>query len=383
MSEVVDYWVDQLKGAPKVGSLTHMERATGAFDLLQTDLVPVMPELDQWQIVNGGYTFPQIYDDVDKATDAVLRTWAETRADLIWQYVDLSHQLDPFIAPDQRSRYFDLRGGTDYVLFRPITKDLDELIAMFEGKVWEKNGPGRAASHFVPHIQQLAEFQRKMGDTVPICTGAASPSNQAETIVEVQTFIGWLVTEPKDKLHHLFELVTEERCAAIDAYKEFAADFGVKFFCMWGGARTWGPRQLDEFAKYDAIYARKVAECFEYPFWHICGNNLPRAMEWINTIPAKAVQYDEPMSQLKLSWPDWCEWVARLYAGKKCVMNAPTTQVALHGTVEEVETMVRQFLDRSLPHTTAAVMPGCELSTYTPKDNVQAMIRAGRSYRGG
>ena len=43
------------------------------------DLVPVAPELDYWQIVYAGYTHPEIYNDVDKTTDACLKTWAENR----------------------------------------------------------------------------------------------------------------------------------------------------------------------------------------------------------------------------------------------------------------------------------------------------------------
>jgi uroporphyrinogen-III decarboxylase len=43
--------------------------------------------------------------------------------------------------------------------------------------------------------------------------------------------------------------------------------------------------------------------------------------------------------------------------------------------------MVRDFLDSTLPHTTAVVMPGCEIDSFTPLENVKAMIEAGREFR--
>ena len=85
-----------------------------------------------------------------------------------------------------------------------------------------------------------------------------------------------------------------------------------------------------------------------------------------------------PYYSQKLSWPEWCESVARLFAGKRCAMNSPTTQTACHGTPEDVRRMVREFLDATLPHTTAVVMPGCEVDSYSPVENVRAMIEEAR-----
>ena len=92
----------------------------------------------------------------------------------------------------------------------------------------------------------------------------------------------------------------------------------------------------------------------------------------------KAVQYDMPYYSQKLSWPEWCESVAKLFHGKRCAMNAPTTQAACHATSDEVRTMVREFIDATLPHTTAVVMPGCEVDSFSPVENVKAMIATAR-----
>ena len=55
MSKIVDQWVQRLKGKlPPVGEMTHWERMTRAFDLKKTDMVPVAPELDYWQITYAG-----------------------------------------------------------------------------------------------------------------------------------------------------------------------------------------------------------------------------------------------------------------------------------------------------------------------------------------
>jgi len=86
-----------------------------------------------------------------------------------------------------------------------------------------------------------------------------------------------------------------------------------------------------------------------------------------------------PYYSQKLTWPEFYESVAKLFAGKRCAMNAPTTQVACYGTPKEIQRMVREFIDSTRPHTTAVVMPGCEIDSYAPVENVRALIDAARA----
>jgi len=384
MSEVVDRWVERLKGKlPPVGEMTHWERMAAAFDLKPTDLVPVAPELDYWQITYAGYSHQEIYNDVDKTTDACIKTWADLRTDAIWMYVDISHQIENFIPAERRPEHFVHRGAKDYLLFKPLAKTLDEAIALYETRAFEKYvGDSRAVTHYTPHMLQLLEFQEKMDRVAPVIVGIATPSNYAETLVEVQQFVRWTVTEPKEKVKHYLDLALEERLAALDFYAEFAAKNGCAFCCLFGGARTWGPRQLVEFGYADERFVEKATRVFPYVFWHICGHNLPEAMQALTRWPGiKAVQYDMPYYSQKLSYPEWFESVARLFAGKRCAMNSPTTQLACHGTAGEVRRMVRDFIECTTPHTTAVVMPGCEIDSYSPLENVQAMIEVAREPR--
>jgi uroporphyrinogen-III decarboxylase len=229
---------------------------------------------------------------------------------------------------------------------------------------------------------QLLEFQEKMERQVPIIVGAASPINYAETIVEVQRLVRWTITQP-EKVRHYLNLCLEERLAALDFYRDVAAAKGCRFFCIFGGARTWGPRQLAQFGGVDRVFLEKARQIFPYVFWHHCGHNLPQALEALAEWPGiKGVQYDMPYHTQKLTWPEFYESVARLFAGCCCAMNSPTTQVACYGTPEEVRQMVRDFIRSTLPHTTAVVMPGCEIDSYAPLANVQAMIQAARESAG-
>ena len=204
MSAVVDRWVQRLKGKLEpIGEMTHWERLAAAFNLERTDLVPVAPELDYWQITYAGYSHQEVYNDVDKTTDACLKTWADLRTDAIWMYVDISHQIEHFIPPEQRPEYFIHRGEKDYLLFKPIATTLDEAIALYEQRTYEKYADGsRAVTHYTPHMLQLLEFQEKMDRQVPIIVGIGTPTNYAETIVEVQRFLRWMVTEPEEKVRH-------------------------------------------------------------------------------------------------------------------------------------------------------------------------------------
>ncbi len=43
--------------------------------------------------------------------------------------------------------------------------------------------------------------------------------------------------------------------------------------------------------------------------------------------------------------------------------------------------MVRDFIEATTPHTTAVVMPGCEVDSFAPVENVKAMIDTAREKR--
>ncbi|MEM3677186.1 MAG: uroporphyrinogen decarboxylase family protein [Candidatus Bathyarchaeia archaeon] len=380
----VDEWVEKLRNIGNIGEMTHWERMQKAFDLEEPDMVPVAPEADYWPCYHQGYTSWEIFEgpgNVAKRTHALIKTWMEFRWDAIWQYVDISEELDPLIPPEKRKDHYVIRGPRDYVVFKPAATTLDDAIRLFQERVWERYGSGHA-EYFVEHCRQLLEFQRKMNNMVPVITGAATPSNHAETVVEVQRFIKWTVKEPKQKMHDYMDLVLQERLEALDTYRDFAAKNGCEFFCCWGGGRTWGPRQWSEFGEYDELFLEKVRRIFKNPFWHICGRNLKEALTWLarSAQGIKAVQYDTPLSQYNMSWPEWYEWVAKLFKGRRCAMNSPTTQLILHGTPEEVKDMVKTFIKYTAPYTTPVVMPPCELSGYTPVENIKAMIEAARTY---
>ncbi len=382
MSEVVDRWVDRLKGRLEpIGSMSHWQRMQAAFNRQPSDLVPVAPELDYWQITYAGYGHDETFNDVDKTTDACLKTWADLRTDAIWMYVDLGHEFDAMVPPDQRKDHFIVRGPKDYVLFHPLTNSLDEAIALFEQKAWTKYiDTSRAVSHYTPHFLQLLEFQEKMDRVVPVIIGAATPINHAESMVGVENFVKWLITEDKVKMRHYLDLVLLERLAALDFYRDVALKNGCQFFALFGGMRTWGPRQLDEFGYPDRIFAEKAADIFPNVFLHHCGKNLPKAMEMIANLPCKAVQFDEPYYSMDPNWRNWCEFVAKIFAGRKCAMNSPTTQACCFASTTEIDQMVKDFIEATLPHTTAVVMPGCEIDSYAPVANVKAMINAARKY---
>lgn len=383
MSKIVDEWVSRLKGKlPPIGEMTHWERLARAMDLQKTDFVPVAPELDYWQITHAGYSHQEIYNDVDKTTDACIKTWADLRLDAIWMYVDISHQIENFIPAEQRPAHFIHRGEKDYLMFKPIAQTLDEAIALYESKAYEKYlGDSRAVTHYTPHMLQLLEFQEKMDRQVPIIVGFATPVNYAETIVEVQNFQRWMITEP-EKTRHYLDLCLQERLAALEFYREFAAKNGCQFACLFGGARTWGPKHLDAFAGVETAFAEKAKDIFPYVFWHHCGRNHVHALELIRDTPGiKGIQYDMPYYGQDISYADWFAQVGQLIKGHQCAMNAPTTQLACHGSADEVRKMVRDFIDSTLPHTTACVMPGCEVDSFSPVENVKAMIEVSRERR--
>ncbi|MFQ5762586.1 MAG: uroporphyrinogen decarboxylase family protein, partial [Candidatus Bathyarchaeia archaeon] len=149
-----------------------------------------------------------------------------------------------------------------------------------------------------------------------------------------------------------------------------------------GGNRTVGPKQHEEFKIYEELFLERVRRVFPHVIWHHCGQNLKEAIQWIaeDAPGVEAAQFDSPVTQYKMSWSEWFEWAAKTFKGRRCAMNSPTTQLAMFGTSEQVKDFVGTFIRSTAKHTTAAVMPGCEIGGYTPPDNVTAMIAAAREY---
>lgn len=379
MSEIVDKWVEKCKELPKIGTMTHMERLEKAFNLEEPDMVPVAPELQLYQVMYSGYTFHDVWHNPEVATDSLLKMWYDLQTDAVWPYICPSHYLDGYLTPEQRETFYDLRDGRSYVVFKEPTDNLDDAIKLMESKPWVKYGPGKGIEDWIQVMDMGLEFQQKMGNTVPMLCGLGSPSNVAELLMGVQHFVKALVTEPKEKIHYYMELVLEERLGAV-AGMDYFIDKGMNFCCLYGGARTWGPRQLEEFGKYDRIWAEAAAKKFKYTFWHICGKNLPHAIDMLGDYPIKAIQYDEAFPNVKLSWAKWTEYVARLYKGKICCGNSPTTQAIINSDPETCETMVKEFIEHTTPFTTAWVIPGCQPASRSPLENIKAMIDGARKY---
>ena len=83
-------------------------------------------------------------------------------------YVDISHQIEHFIPAEKRPEHFIHRGDRDYLMFKPVARTLEEAIALYETRAYEKYAAGaRPATHYTPHMLQLLEFQQKMEGVVP------------------------------------------------------------------------------------------------------------------------------------------------------------------------------------------------------------------------
>jgi len=66
-----------------------------------------------------------------------------------------------------------------------------------------------------------------MDRVVPVIVGAATPSNYAETIVEVQQFVRWTITQPKKIKHYLDLALQEGWSTATDEMREMGFGFGM------------------------------------------------------------------------------------------------------------------------------------------------------------
>jgi uroporphyrinogen-III decarboxylase len=85
-----------------------------------------------------------------------------------------------------------------------------------------------------------------------------------------------------------------------------------------------------------------------------------------------------PYRPTGMTQTEFWEWDSKKFTGRKFAMNGPTTQQCLHSTPEELRKLTRKYIEITTKYTTAVIMPGCELSAYTPVENVKALIESAR-----
>ena len=385
----VDEWVEKLKGLEQIGEMSHWQRVEKAFNLEEPDIVPVIPQLDYWQQYDVGYTQQDLSlgpDIVKNRTDGSIRAWARYRTDALSPYIDDLDLFDTFVPPEEREAYLkkSLRGPRDHCLaLGPLhSLDLDGAIRYFQDRPWEDYPPGRGTNYSEPHFQNLLEFQTKMSNVVSVICGVATPVNLTEDLLEVQKVVKWTVTKPKEKLRDLFGLVTQIQIEALYHLKEMPHGSEIKIFHAYGGARTWGPRQINEFIEYEEVFLERARRLFPHIMWHQCGGNVRELVEWATKRApgVDAIIFDTPLSQYNMTWPEWYEYIARMARGRRCAASCPTTQVLMYESPEEIRQMVKTYIKAVTPHTTAIVMTPCAVGGYTPRENLRAMIEAARVY---
>ncbi len=200
----------------------------------------------------------------------------------------------------------------------------------------------------------------------------AGPYSLAALIIGADNAALATLLEPA-MLHRLCTFTTDH----ILQYIRLLISAGAQTICLLeSSAVMLGPDQFEEFS---ARYVRKIAKSSRYnganTIYHTCGNTMHlvghMAGAGVNGISLDAASAGVDLSKAAALTP----------ADVAIIGNICPTGALLTGTPADVEREVVVLLDAMRQYPNFILSTGCDLPQETPLENIEAFMRAGRSYR--
>jgi len=176
-----------------------------------------------------------------------------------------------------------------------------------------------------------------------------------------------------DELEAVCQFATEK----IQQYVQLLIAAGAQVVCILEpSAVMLGP---DHFWRFSAAYVHHLVNSCRYTrvstVYHTCGNTMHLAGKMAES-GVDAVSLDSPAAGVDLPA------AAKSLPSEIVIMgNVNPTGALLSGRPAEVEAEATELLRRMDPYPNFVLSTGCDLPQETPIENIQAFMRAGRSYR--
>ncbi len=229
---------------------------------------------------------------------------------------------------------------------------------------------------FDTRLLGYVETMKMMSISLPasIIRGAyiTGPYSLAGLIMGADTAAMATVTRP-DELHEVCRFTTEK----VQEYTRLLIAAGAQAVCVLEPTAVMlGPEQFTEFS---ADYVRHIIQSCKYTgvgsVYHTCGNTM-HLVSRMAASGVSAVSLDSEAAGVDLALA-----AQELPGGTVVMGNVNPTGAILTGSPAEVEAEVNSLLERMAPYPDFVLSTGCDLPQEVPLENVDAFMRAGRSYR--
>jgi len=175
-------------------------------------------------------------------------------------------------------------------------------------------------------------------------------------------------------LHRLCHFTTDR----IQEYVQLLLAAGAQVVCILEpSAVMLSPEQFSEFS---AIYIRHITTSFKYSganfVYHTCGNTM-HLVDKMARAGVNGVSLDSHDVGVDLP-----AVAARMPEDVVVIGNINPTTTMRSGTPGQVTAEVEALLQQMSPYPNFVLSTGCDLPQETPLDNIRALVKAGRAWRG-
>jgi len=201
-----------------------------------------------------------------------------------------------------------------------------------------------------------------LDEEVPVLTSLKGPFSLASFLHGMDKFLEDLLTDP-GRAHEFLRIATDNQIAYAAAIVKAG---GIPFIGdPVASGSLISPEMFREFARpYLEQLIRAVHEAGAKAGLHICGETK-RLLADMAATGADFLSIDE----MDLA-------VARREVGNRTLMGNVSTRLMLEGTADQVVAAARECLERGGRN--LVLSTSCDVPTDAPKENVQALVAAGR-----
>lgn len=315
-----------------------------------------------WSIYNSGNTFEEIGLDPEKYAKMLISTQEKVQNNIVFTSSGFNNFVPIALGGELKKRSPFLNLAPD--LKAPIVQTPEDVDKLDSSRLNDNR-----------YIQTVREGTKKvvqnMGDKVMVATTNWGPFTMAGQIMGVATMMGDVKLDPP----FVDRILEKATSVILDFYKPYA-DIGIDMAVLSEPTASGDMISPLVFDKLVMPLMTKLTSSIKsigipYVMIHICGWTEDRIGRLADT-GADIFSLDHRVDIAKAK-TDLNEKMC--FAG-----NIDPVKVMKDGKPADVEAAVKTCVAKSWYGTGYMLMPGCDLPDTVPLENLQAFLRAGRSW---
>lgn len=311
-----------------------------------------------WTFNKKGYTLEKILDQPELAAEIIVQTNEQVRSDVVW--AGSGYNNLPVRALGGKIK-FRVKGTMD--VQKPLIERAADIDSINLNLLKEDEG--------IRNVWKIAALlNQAIGDDVLIGASGWGPFTMAAQIYGVERMMRCLYKDPAE-VHAVLEFASE----LCFRYYEGFIKVGVHILSIaepTSSGDLISRQHFEEFAlPYITRFVKRTKDAGVYNLLHICGN-ITNRLELIPSTGADVLSVDY---KVDLGRVKEVVGTKMAFAG-----NVDPVGILVNGDPDRVAAVSRECIVKAGHNGNYILMPGCDLSTSVPLENVKTMIETGLNW---